>query len=322
MAAPLTSPPPLTWVITEGLAGTENQCLGVAEALGVVPEVKRVFLKQPWKRLSPYLGFERETTFDPPLRGPWPDLLIASGRKSIAASRYIKKASGGKTFTVQLQDPRYSLKDFDLVAVPAHDPTRGENVFVTQATPNRITPARLSQARRDFLDPLAHVASPRVAVLIGGSTKTHRFTQSEADSLASKLSPLVRQGVGLMITTSRRTGRENEESLRQHLSTPNGYFWDGNGTNPYLGFLAFADFILVTGDSTSMISDAGTTGKPVYVLPMNGLSKRQAQLIENLKNTGILRDFSGVLEEWAYPPLRDSDAIAEEIRRKSGLFSN
>jgi mitochondrial fission protein ELM1 len=109
---------PLTWIITEGLAGTENQCLGVAEALGVTPEIKRVSLKQPWKLLSPYLGFEKAASFAPPLCGPWPDLLIASGRKSIAASRYIKKASGGKTFTVQIQDPRISLAHFDLVAVP------------------------------------------------------------------------------------------------------------------------------------------------------------------------------------------------------------
>jgi mitochondrial fission protein ELM1 len=313
---------PLTWIITEGMAGTENQCLGVADALGVTPLVLRVSLKQPWKLLSPYLGFERGTSFAPPLCGPWPDLLIASGRKSISASRYIKKASRGKTFTVQIQDPRHSLKDFDLVAVPAHDPARGENVLVTQATPNRITSARLSQAMRDFSEILTRVSSPRVAVLVGGSTKTHRFTQEEANSLASLLSPLVHQGVGLMITTSRRTGRENEESLRQHLSTPNGYFWNGGDTNPYLGFLAFADFILVTGDSTSMISDAATTGKPVYVLPMAGLSQRQAGLIENLKKAGIVRDFTGMLEDWTYPRLHDSERIADEIRRKSGLFPN
>ena len=175
---------------------------------------------------------------------------------------------------------------------------------------------------RDFSEILTRVSSPRVAVLVGGSTKTHRFTQEEANSLASLLSPLVHQGVGLMITTSRRTGRENEESLRQHLSTPNGYFWNGGDTNPYLGFLAFADFILVTGDSTSMISDAATTGKPVYVLPMAGLSKRQAGLIENLKKAGIVRDFTGMLEDWTYPRLHDSERIADEIRRKSGLFPN
>lgn len=88
------------WIITEGLAGTENQCIGVAEALGVEAEIKRVALRQPWKSLSPWLGFESGSVFEPALSPPWPDLLIASGRKSIAASRFIRKASKGKTFTV------------------------------------------------------------------------------------------------------------------------------------------------------------------------------------------------------------------------------
>src|SRR5262245_61933506 len=105
---------PVCWVVGEGIAGTENQCLGVAEALGVAAEVKRVALRQPWKALSPYLGFECGCSFEPQLEGPWPDIVIAGGRKAIAAARYIKKASGGKTYTVLLQDPRISTKAFDL----------------------------------------------------------------------------------------------------------------------------------------------------------------------------------------------------------------
>jgi mitochondrial fission protein ELM1 len=91
-----------SWIVTEGMIGTENQCLGVAEALGITPTVHRITLRQPWKTLSPYIGCEKANTFIPPFEGPWPDLLIASGRKSIAASRYIKRMSEGKTFTVQM----------------------------------------------------------------------------------------------------------------------------------------------------------------------------------------------------------------------------
>ena len=138
------------WIVTEGMAGTENQCLGVAEALNVKPVVKRIRLHQPWAMLSPFLGFEQSWSMSPDVEPPWPDLVLASGRKSIAASRYIKKMSGGKTFTVQIQDPRISPKQFDLVAVPAHDPTRGPNVIVTKASPNRITQERLAAAKKAF----------------------------------------------------------------------------------------------------------------------------------------------------------------------------
>jgi hypothetical protein len=95
------------WIVTEGLAGTENQCLGIADAMGLCPEVKRIRLRTPWKQLSPYLGFETAFSFKgDSLAGPYPDLVLASGRKAIAAARYIKKQSAGKSYIVFVQDPR------------------------------------------------------------------------------------------------------------------------------------------------------------------------------------------------------------------------
>ena len=308
---------PMAWVVTEGFAGTENQCLGVAEALGVHPRILKIKLKFPWNVLSPWLGFECRATFTEELKGPWPDLLIASGRKSIAAARYIKKASGGKTFTVQLQDPRINPRHFDLVAVPQHDPTRGDNVFVTKATPNRITPEKLAAAKIEFSYIFERLSGPRIAVLIGGSTKSHHFTCDEALTLVERIAPIP----NLMITTSRRTGEEKYKLFRINLATPTNYLWDGKGPNPYLGLLAWADIILVTADSTAMISDAATTGKPVYILPMEGLSRRQNILVENLVAYGAARHFTGSeLSHWSYTPLNDSADIAAEIRKKSNIF--
>ncbi len=307
---------PIAWVITAGMAGTENQCLGVAESLGVTPIIQRIGLNFPWNILSPWLGFECAATFSPKLRPPWPDLLIASGRKSIAASRYIKKMSGGKSFTVQLQDPRIDTNQFDVVAVPLHDPSRGENILVTAATPNRITPDTLAKARDDFAPQFEKITAPRVAVLIGGSTKSHKFTADEAHDLVTLLAPIP----NLMITTSRRTGAEKDRLFRYTLGTTGNYIWDGQSPNPYQGMLAWADYILVTADSTAMISDAATTGKPVYILPMNGLTRRQKLLVENLKTHGAVRNFDGNLTPWTYTPLHDSADIADFIRKKSGFF--
>jgi mitochondrial fission protein ELM1 len=300
------------WIVTEGMAGTENQCLGVSEALGIPAQIKRIALREPWKTFSPILKFETARTFDPPLTGPWPDLLIASGRKSIAASRFIKRASKGKTFTVQIQDPRFSPSDFDLVAVPEHDPTRGKNVIVTAASPNRITQEKLSAAREKFHQ-FENLKNPRVAVLIGGDSKSHRLTQPIMEKLAGQLKNL---DAGLMVTASRRTGRENEEILKQALSGTDAFVWDGTGENPYFGMLAWADYILVTSDSASMLSDAGTTGKPVYMVALDGGSPRLDRLHKNLENRGITRPFEGRLESWSYEPLRDSSKIADEIKKR------
>lgn len=308
------------WVITEGMAGTENQCLGVAQALGIDPTVKRITLRQPWKSLSPYLGFECKCTFVPPLEGPWPDVVLAAGRKSIAAARYIKKQSKGHSLIVQIQDPRISPRHFDIVAVPAHDPTRGDNVIVTDGAPNRITPETLAVAKTQCAALFESMPSPRLAVLIGGSSKAHTMTPKIAAKLGRQLAGLSREeGASLMITASRRTDDASMHALRDALAgLEHVFIWDGQGDNPYQGMLAWADIILVTADSVSMLSDAGTTGKPVYMVPLQGGSKRFERFYAGLQEKGVLRPFAGRLEHWAYSPLNAAGQIAGEIRKTLG----
>lgn len=299
------------WIITEGIAGTENQCIGVAQALGIDAEIKRIALKQPWKTLSPYLGFENCTTFSPPLLAPWPDLLIAAGRKSIAASRYIKKMSNGKTFTLQIQDPRISAKHFDLVAVPEHDPLRGDNVIVTKATPNKITTTLIEAAKHEF-PKLETLKMPRVAVLIGGNSKAYAMNQENTQRICNQLKQL---DASLMITCSRRTGEENLKIFKRELDTADNFFWDGKGKNPYFAMLGRADFILVTADSASMISESCTTGKPVYMLELDGGAPRIQMLHNNLIKHGALRIFEGNLSHYNYEPLNDAQIIANAVKK-------
>ncbi len=314
-----------TWIVTEGLTGTENQCLGVTEALGVSPIVKRIQLNEPWKTLSPYLRLESEKTFSSkgdPIRPPWPDLLIASGRKSIAASRHIKRQSKSKTFVVQIQDTRIGRWDFDILAVPAHDPAsklKAENILVTQATPNRITREKLNAAITQFPF-FQSLPSKRVGVLIGGTAGKQVLTEEMVHNLAAQLKVLSNRGYGLMITTSRRTGERNKAILQAALQGSNIFFWNGMDPNPYFGILAYADVLIVTSESMSMVSEAATTGKPVYTINLNGGKPRHRLMQDNLQEKGIIRNFCGQIDEWTYEPLNDAELIAQEIRRKSGLF--
>lgn len=306
------------WIITEGLAGTENQCVGVAQALGITPKILKISLNKPWKTLSPYLGFEQAYTFTPRLAPPWPDLLITSGRKAIAASRYIKKMSKGHTKTLHIQDPRISSRHFDLVSVPAHDPLRGKNVIVTTAAPNKITQELLDKAKLDF-SAFREMQSPRIAVLIGGNSKAYTLTESITENLAERLNAL--EG-SLMITCSRRTGEGNKAILETKLNHAPNYMWGGSGSNPYLALLAWADFILVTADSVSMLSESCTTGKPVYMIDLEGGAKRISTLHKNLIDKGALRVFNGSLENYNYEPLNDADFIANEVKKRFNLFTD
>ncbi|HSR81449.1 MAG TPA: ELM1/GtrOC1 family putative glycosyltransferase, partial [Hyphomicrobiaceae bacterium] len=71
------------WIISDGKAGHEAQARGVAEALGLAIEVKRVTPGPPWSLLSPWGPVAPSERFGSPtstFRPPWPDFSISIGR--------------------------------------------------------------------------------------------------------------------------------------------------------------------------------------------------------------------------------------------------
>ncbi len=309
----------IVWILVEqGLTGTLSQCQGVADALGVTPVIKHFTLKQPWKALAPYIncgvcnGFEGDE-----LKAPWPDLLIAGGRKAAGLALWVKRASKGQTFVTYLQDPRVHRAEFDLIAIPAHDPGRGDNVVITTAAPNKITPARLATAEAKWAASFAKLPHPRVAVLVGGNSRAYRMNGKVAGALGDNLKKIARCGqAGLMVTTSRRTGAYNQAILEAWLEGTGAYIWSGMGDNPYEGFLALADAIIVSSDSVSMMSEAATTGKPVYRVDLEGGSDRFDAFHKLMEDKGIVRPFRGQIESWSYIPLNDAAIVAEAIKAR------
>ncbi len=316
-------PPKTCWVLSDGEAGNENPCLGLAEAVGLETTVKRVHPRLPWSRLPPRLWFAPFHSPRPPsdpLEPPWPDLLIACARQTVALSIAIKRKSGGRTFTVQIHDPKVRPDRFDLVVAPKHDRLSGANVVSTVGALNRVTPERLAAAAKSFGESVAHLPEPRVAVLIGGSSRHYRMTGAVAADIGGRLAAFARDtGAGLMVTASRRTGGDNAEVLRRRLDGVAAVMWDGEGRNPYFGYLALAEAIVVTNDSVAMVSEACTTSKPVYVIDLPGGSAKFDRFHESLRRAGCTRPFTGGLEHWSYPPLKDTVRVAHEIRRLTGL---
>jgi len=310
------------WIVTDGKAGMENQCLGLAEALGLAPIVKRVKLHSPWKQLSPFLrhglAYAHSDKGDP-IAPPWPDLLIATGRASIPASLYARRASraeGGRgTFTVQLQNPVIDPSRFDLVVVPRHDGLTAPNVMTTRGALHRVSPEMLKLEGAKFASQIAHLPLPRIAVLIGGSNSIYQLTPREMEPLAWQLAELPKAlGGSLMVTPSRRTGEYNLAILQKALKDVPAYVWNGQGDNPYYGMLALADFIIVTCDSVNMASEACTTGKPVYVIDLPGGSDKFRRFHQSLRDDGLARAFADKLEAYSYPPLNDVQLVADRIR--------
>ncbi len=313
----------ICWVVTDGKPGMENQALGLAEAVGFDIEVKRISVKAPWRWLPAGLWLDRFSALHhsgDALDPPWPDLLIGCGRMSVPYSLAVRRKSLRQTFTVQIQNPAISTKGFDLVVPPRHDHLKADNVIETRGAVHRVTATRLKAEADKFRDQLAHLPRPLVAVLIGGNNKCYAITPEITRRLAAQLVHLTQaHGAGLAVTPSRRTGAENEQVLRQALENSPSVVWDGSGDNPYFGYLGLADAVVVTCDSVSMVSEAASTGKPVYVVELEGGNRKFRDFHQTMRDDGITRPFDGVLEHWEYAPLNDTEVVAEEIHRRMNL---
>jgi uncharacterized protein len=305
-----------TWVLTDGKAGDELQALSVAEALGLTPEIRRVGPKPPFTWLMPWGPIdprERPGAVGSPLAPPFPDLLIASGRRAVAYLRHVKRASGGGTYTVFLKDPRTGPETADFIWSPAYDRLRGPNVLTTLTPPHRVSARRIETARARPDPRLAHLPHPRVAVLAGGDSRHHRFTDQDIARFVRHLTALAETGAGLMVTASRRTPAALREALMALTSKHGGFFWDGAGENPYVDLLALADFIVATADSFNMIGEAAATGRPILVFEPSGGHPKLDVYMDELKSHGIVHPFEGRLVGGPYEPLNSTPKVAEAI---------
>jgi mitochondrial fission protein ELM1 len=209
---------------------------------------------------------------------------------------------------------------FDLLVIPAHDrPAAAPNVLPILGAAHRVSPLALAQAELAWRERLAHLPHPRVALALGGKIRGMGMPPSLAHDLGRSVAQLV---IGLrgsvMATTSRRTGEEATDALAAGLGPAMHvlYRWGEPGENPYMGFLAAADAVVVTADSVSMISEACATKAPVYVALPELAGSRHKLFIESLVQAGQVRPFVHSLSPWPRTPLDESGRVAEEIRRR------
>jgi uncharacterized protein len=311
------APPRSTWVLHDGKAGMASQALGLAEATGFPFVEKPLAIRRPWAWLPPQLWIaplRAAGVEDAALCPPWPDLVIGCGRNAALPALAIRRASGGRTIAVQIQDPRVGRGEFDMLFVPQHDRLRGPRIFLTRGAIHRVTPARLDTERRRF-PALEKLPRPILGVLIGGSNRSYRLDLRRLEEIAEAVASAVRSSGGsVVLTPSRRTGAAGLALLRERLVGLPAAIWDGTGDNPYFAYLAVADSFLVTADSVSMVSEAAATGKPVHILELEGGDAKFARFHAVMREAGITRPFLGRLDRWTYAPPDDTARAGAALR--------
>ena len=267
------------WVLLGPRTGDNNQALALAEALGLPFETKSLAYNR-LQALSVWLPptaatLDRESRER--LRPPWPDLVIAIGRRSVPVARWIKRQNKGRTKLVRIGHPRIDPRLFDLVITTRQYPVPpGDNVLLLPLAMSRYSaPPEPTAAERAFLEE----REPYRLFAVGGPTKYWRMPEKLLiDAIANAEFLTNRTPFSVVVATSRRT----PPGLVERISAIAGRAANltlVDGPSPRFGVLLNAAAqIFVTGDSVSMISEAVLTGKPVAIIPIEQDEKGQRRL--------------------------------------------
>jgi mitochondrial fission protein ELM1 len=266
---------PHVWVLRGQRAGDNAQLICLAEALGWRFDVKDLIYNWRYRWPNVVLGsslVSLDRARSSPLGPPWPDLILASGRRSVPVARWIRRRSRRRTRLVHLGRPWAPLAWFDLVVTTAQYglPVRA-NVLHNTLPLIATATDRDAAAVRQWTTRLAHLPRPWTAVLIGGSSRPYVLDVDTGRRLGEQASAVARTlGGSLLVTVGRRTSAEAAAALCASITAPaHCHRFTGDPTdNPYVAYLALADRFLVTADSASMLADACATGRAVSVLAL------------------------------------------------------
>jgi hypothetical protein len=299
-------------VLADPRAGTAAQATGIAERLG---EPFRV-LPLGWTGLARLpLPFPTLAGLSPLARAavapPWPRLAISAGRRSAPVARWLHR-QGVRTVHCMRAWPASGL---DLMVVARHDdPPARPDILPILGAAHRLTPARLAAAREEWAA-LGALPQPRIGLLVGGPVRGEGMAPAVASALGTRVGGFAGS---VLATASRRTGAEATEALAAALSAvPHRlHRWGRQGPNPLLGFMAWADALVVTGDSVSMLSEALVTTVPLYVATTGGEGRRHRALHESLYAAGQARPLAEAPTPFRREPLDETARIAAEIRAR------
>ena len=316
------------WALLDDRMGSVGQAKGILQALeGKINLVEKNIVYNKWAKLPNFLrgtsllGVDKDKSSA--LDDGVPDIVLSISRRTLPIARNIRKRSNKKTKIIQLMYPgKTGLKDIALVIVSEHDRNKcsNGNFFYITGCPHRMTEDRLSEAKQKWESEFAKLPKPLTTLIIGGAIKGKPFSLENAKSLGENVAKIIKKtGGSILITSSRRTGKKAELVILKELEgfPVYTYLWGEQKENPFLGFLACAERIIVTGDSVSMCSEACGTGKQVLIFEgKDWLTPKHLRFVKSLydgKYAIPLEDFFNNPTFVPNKKLLPAQSVAEQI---------
>ena len=303
-------------IITEGMHGMISQAEGLAKALDLNFFHEKIELNSFWKFIPPRFTPVKKIVFKNEIKEDF-DIIISCGRKSVIPSIFIKKNSKKKIFNIHIQDPKVSLDNFDVVVAPEHDNLSGNNVISTKGAIHYLSIQEINE-NKNYLSNKIKPTKEVVALILGGPNKYYKFTKENIKNVFLKITEnFIKKNFQLIVIPSIRTPKDiikfaNEYYGKDHLVI------NEVDKKAYLSALGLSKFLVVTCDSSSMISEAAITGKPIYVadIPATKDDYRFRKFISLFKELNIIRILDSNIENWDYERLDETNRVAKEIINK------
>lgn len=267
-------------ILSDGKPGHVNQSIAFARHLGYEYDLSLTGFKFRGAKALSYLlarwGFYSAFLFNTEITLGDYTAVVSAGSGTYYANRTLAKSLACKSVAIMLPEG-YRL-DFDLIIAQQHDnpPLRNHIISI----PINLT----------YIEPQGVVVpqpgEKYIALIIGGDSQKNRMDAALLRQQVAKIFELFPEHK-VWLTTSRRTPEAVEQML-QEFQYERAVYYSQEPINPIPDYLQYSEYVFLTADSSSMISEAVSFGKScVEVLPLAG------DLPEHSKFSRLL----GMLEE-------------------------
>ena len=303
-------------LLTEGMHGMISQVEGLAKALELDFIHEKIELNNFWKLLPPSITPVKNFVFKNNIKNKF-DIVISCGRKSVIPSIYLKNKFKNKIMNIHIQDPKVSLDNFDYIIAPEHDGLKGKNVLTSKGAIHYLTDKELNE-NENYLKSRVDNKKKIAAFIIGGPNKYYNYTDKTIEDIFFKMqNNFINNNYQLIIIPSMRTPKNIIQKAKDYFAKGQVII-ENVDKKAYLSALKLSKIIVVTCDSTSMISEAAITGKPIYVaqMPATKSNDRFKSFFKLFDSLNITKDLDKVIENWNYQKLDEANKISIYIKNK------
>jgi len=303
-------------LLTEGMHGMISQVEGLAKALDLDFIHEKIELNNFWKLFPPKVTPVQDFVFKNKINNQF-DVIISCGRKSVIPSIYLKKKFKNKIINIHIQEPKVSLDNFDFVVAPEHDGLIGKNVLTSKGAVHYLTNNELDE-NENYLKSKINDQKKIVTLILGGPTRYYNYNNQVIDGIFSKIEKnFLKNNYQLIVVPSMRTPQHIIEKAKNYFNKDQ-IIIPNVDKKAYLSSLKISDHIIVTCDSTSMISEAAITGKPIYVAQMPAIKNNQRfkSFFNLFESLNIIKELNNLVENWTYTKLNETNKIADQIKEK------